>query len=53
MRRSYHVRQRMIPSFFPPTLVRRIFECGKEVHFIRDALQDHKVLEFVAFSVVV
>ena len=40
---SYHYRQRMIPSFFPEELVHQIFNCGKSVHFIRDALQDHKV----------
>ena len=43
----------MIPSFFPPSLARRIFECGKEVHFIRDALQDHKVALLFPFSIVV
>lgn len=40
---SYFYRQRMIPSFFPASLVRQIFDCGKSIHFIRDSLQDHKV----------
>ena len=36
------MRQRMIPSFFPPALVEQVFNCGKSVHFIRDSLQDAK-----------
>lgn len=34
------MRQRMVPSFFPPALVEQVFRCGKSVHFIRDSLQD-------------
>lgn len=36
----YHYRQRMIPSFLPAPLVRKIFDCGKTIHFIRDTIQD-------------
>lgn len=36
----YHMRQRMVPSFFPLALVEQVFRCGKSVHFIRDSLQD-------------
>ena len=36
------MRQRMVPSFFPPALVEQVFNCGKSVHFIRDSLQDEK-----------
>ena len=42
----YHYRQRMIPSFFPSRLTEQIFNCGKSIHFIRDSLQDHKVIFF-------
>ena len=38
----YHIRQRMIPSFFPAGMVDQIFNCGKTIHFIRDSLQDAK-----------
>lgn len=41
---SYHYRSRMIPSFFPPQLVNAIFNSGKSIHFIRDTLQDTKVI---------
>lgn len=49
---SYHYRSRMIPSFFPPQLVNAIFNSGKSIHFIRDTLQDTKVICLWPFLII-